>query len=518
MTGAAFPGFLIAGAVFAAVPVALHFLARRPPARAALPTARFLTEDPRTLLRLQRTPTDPWLLVVRVVFALALGAAFAGLSWTPGRSGAARVVLVDAGADPTVPWPEAVDAVRGAGEADAGAGVEGRSEAGDGGAAIVVAYGLDEGPRVVDFDELPGLERGSRPATVEDGLRALRGLARGEGFQEAEVVWVGRPSWRAWSPGLGLIRARLWPGRVEMRPLGGGNPEDGSAETRVEDVSAEMRGGNVSAETRADAPVTPVALLIGEAADGSIGRAVEALGGRVVGAAGEVSGAAGEVSGSAGGGTVAPPPDWVFAADAPSGSLGSLLDRARSGATVVLAGPLTEPRDAVPWVTSAPSGLASPRGTGSAAASGFAPSAPARLLLPGGRAAGSPVERLPGAPAAGARTVAIFDDGAPAAAAHPLGEGCVVYLAASLTAPTLTRSAEYPRLVRMLAQGCDHRGALDGPLDRGALTAIERPDLPATVDVGALIAAEGVPLTRWLVFLALALLGLEAAMTRERRA
>jgi hypothetical protein len=140
------------------------------------------------------------------------------------------------------------------------------------------------------------------------------------------------------------------------------------------------------------------------------------------------------------------------------------------------------------------------------------------VLLTGDRSVGAPVARSPGAPAAGARSLAIFDDGAPAAAARSLGEGCLVYLAAPLTAPELTASASYPSLVERLATGCDQPSHLDAPLDRGALAAIERPDLPATTDVASLAAAEGIALTRWLVLLALGLLGLEVAMTRERRA
>ena len=509
MISAAFPGFLIAAAVFAAVPVALHLLARRPPARAALPTARFLREDPRTLLRLQRRPTDAWLLVVRVVFALALGTAFAGVSWMPGRSGAVRVVLVDAGADATVSWSDAVEAVRGAvsDESRAGDGATGdRGAVGESHTAITVAYGLDGGARVVDLDELAGLERGSRAATVEDGLRALRETARTEGFARADVVWVGRPSWRGWSPGLGLTRAQLWPGRVQMRPIAGGRDEDVSAETRSGDVSGETPAEDVSSRTRGDPPVTPVALLVGEAPAGPLGRAVEALGGRVVGATGGGSGPAEARSGATGASPVTTgdeqeaEPKWIFVSDGSSATLGPLLDRARSGATLVLSGPLAEPADAVPWVVG-----------GSAAGVG-------QLLLSGDRAVGAPVERLPGKPAVGARTVAVFDDGTPAAAAGSLGEGCVGYLAARLTAPELTSSPGYPELIRTLAHGCDDPAALDGPLDRGALTAIERPDLPATVDVASLVATEGIELTPWLVLLALALLGVEVAMTRERRA
>jgi hypothetical protein len=466
---AAFPGFLVAAGVLAAIPVALHFLARRPPARTALPTARFLTEDPRTLLRFQRKPMDAALLAVRLAFALALGAAFAGLGWKPERSGAVRLVLVDAGADPAVAWADAADAVR----AVDGVAPGGGSEDGAGGgteAALVLAYGLDEGARVVDSADLEGIERGARPATAEEGLRALREAAAEGGFAQAAVTWVGRPSWHAWSPGLGLMRSQLWPGRMELRLI----PVDAA--------------GPVSAEAAADAETTPVAWLVDGAEGDALQRAIEALGGRVVRTAWTA--------------------DWIFATDVDATSLLPLMDHVRRGSTLVVSGRMSGDVADLPWVVDE-------RTSGAA-----------HLVLPGDRGVGTPVDRLPGAPAAGARTVAIFDDATPAAAARSLADGCVVYLAADLTAPGLTTAADYPNLVRALARGCGASGSaegpldppLDSPLDRGALRVLEGPDLPGTVDVASLVAAEGIPLTRWLVLLALALLGLEVAMTRERRA
>jgi hypothetical protein len=456
---AAFPGFLVAAGVLATIPVALHFLARRPPARAALPTARFLTEDPRTLLRFQRKPMDAALLAVRLAFALALGAAFAGLSWMPERSGAVRVVLVDAGADPAVDWADVTDAVR------AVDGVGANTEA-----TLVVAYGLEGGARVVDAADLDGIERGVQPATAEEGLRALREAAAEGGFSDAEVTWVGRPSWHAWSPGLGLMRSQLWPGRMELRSI----PVDAAV--------------SVSAETAADAATPSVAWLVDGIEGDALQRAIEALGGRVVRAAGTA--------------------DWIFASDAAAASLDPLMDHVRGGSTLVVSGRLSGAvATDLPWVVDARSSTAS---------------ATAHLVLPGGRVVGTPVGRLPGAPAAGARTVAVFDDATPAAAARSLGDGCVVYLAADLTAPGLATAADYPSLIRALARGCGAPGSAEGPLDlpldRGALQVLERPDLPATVDVASIVAAEGIPLTRWLVLLVLALLGLEVAMTRERRA
>ena len=93
------PAFLVAGALAALVPPVLHLIARRPPERAPLPTARFLRPDARTRVRVQRRPTDLLLLLLRSAFLLLLGAALAGPSWVPARAGTLEVVLLDRGAD-----------------------------------------------------------------------------------------------------------------------------------------------------------------------------------------------------------------------------------------------------------------------------------------------------------------------------------------------------------------------------------------------------------------------------------
>jgi hypothetical protein len=125
------------------------------------------------------------------------------------------------------------------------------------------------------------------------------------------------------------------------------------------------------------------------------------------------------------------------------------------------------------------------------------------------------VSRTPGHPAPGARTLLTFDDGTPAAAALDVGEGCVVFVAAALTDPALTSSPAYPELLRTLLHGCRTSGFGDGPLDRGAVQALERPDLPATVEVAAILSPEGRPWTPWLLLAALAFLALEVALTRS---
>ena len=163
MIAAAFPGFLLAGVFFAALPILLHLLSRRPPAREPLPTARFLARDARTLLRLRRRPTDLPLLLVRVLFAITLAAAFAGITWTGQRSGAARVILLDAGADTLVNWDVARDEARRL-ESEVNSDTE----------PVILAYGLSSGHQIVSVADLEGLQRSERPASAQAGLRALR--------------------------------------------------------------------------------------------------------------------------------------------------------------------------------------------------------------------------------------------------------------------------------------------------------------------------------------------------------
>ncbi len=475
MITASAPGFLIAGGLLAAIPILLHLLSRRPPDRVALPTARFLSEDSRTLLRLRRTPSDLPLLLLRVLFALALGAVFAGLRWVPERTGSREVILVDAGADSVVAWASLADAVR---EAASGTSSPGAGSAGGRGSEppLVIAYGLDDGPRVVAANELHAVTRGSDPATLEEGLRALRREAAGSRFAEARVTWVGRPSWRIWSPAVGLMRPALWPGQVRLHAVEGDPP--GSL---VRDAS--------STAATAPRPLSAPQARISVSSDtGALARAVEALGGRVV-------------EGADGGEEV--PPDWIVAEMTPEG-LAPWLPRIRAGAVLVAFGEPPTGSPEVPW-SAAPSRSGPSPG----------PPAAALLVLDGDRTAGGAAPRAPGFPTPGARTLLTFDDGTPAAAAREVGEGCIAFMAASLTDPALTSSPAYPEVLRALLLGCRDTGFGDGPLDRGALDVLERSDLPASVEVAAILTSEGREFTKWLLLAALGLLGLEVLLTRS---
>ena len=448
------PGFLLAGAGLAGVVGALHLLARRPPAREALPTARFLKEDARTLLRLQPRPTDVPLMMLRMGLVLCLAAAFAGMVWTPGRSGEGHVVLLDAGAGSGLEWDSAISLVA---EATAGA---------NGAESVVVAYGLEDGAREVDIASLGSLERGTEAATAEDGLRALREVVLADTrFSIVRAEWVLVPTWSSWNDGVGLMRPAIWPGRLPIHAVpsaraGGSAPSAGSDPTRGRRAS-----------------------VVGLAAD-TLELALGALGVPV----GPVREAPPR------------PGDWVFGDGISSTELGALLERARSGEIVVISGRLPEGAAGVPWV-----GDATPK------------SRRQGLVVPGEPGFASGVESFGGTPAEGAAVVAVFADATPAAAAVSTGAGCVVYLSVSVADGALHGSSNYPELLRRLTGGCSDRDVPNARLGRGAIASLQRDDLPDVVDVAGLAADQGVPLSKWWVALALVLLGGELAMTRSRR-
>ncbi|MGH7577126.1 MAG: BatA domain-containing protein, partial [Longimicrobiales bacterium] len=89
------PGFLIAAGAGALVVVALHFLSPREPKVDVLPTTRFLPDSPVRATSTTLRPTDPWLLLLRVLLVLLAGAALAQPVLLPARATVARIVAVD---------------------------------------------------------------------------------------------------------------------------------------------------------------------------------------------------------------------------------------------------------------------------------------------------------------------------------------------------------------------------------------------------------------------------------------
>lgn len=89
------PLFLAAGAAVAGAIVLMHFLARRRPRPALLPTARFVPDRPARWPSRAPRPTDWLLLALRVLAIVAISAAFARPVREPTRAVSTRIVLVD---------------------------------------------------------------------------------------------------------------------------------------------------------------------------------------------------------------------------------------------------------------------------------------------------------------------------------------------------------------------------------------------------------------------------------------
>lgn len=485
MISALFPGFFAAGALLALGALGLHLLSRRPPERRPLPTARFLDEEHRTLLRIQQRPADVRLLVARTLFALVLGAALAAVSWAPDRNGTRRYVLVDV-AGASLEGEGAMSAAIQAAVAEAESeGIE----------AEVVAYSFDEGgtvrtsSRPGELMPVPGARR--VPAAV--ALRTLASHAlEAADVDSAEVVWIVRPDWAQWTKGLGLMRSALWPGTIELRPV----PETTAAVPAG--GGATIRPGP-NAGTRSAAP--GAVRLSGFPPDAALRQALVALGLTASTDAG--------VSAEA----TATDVGWTFAENAAPEDLPTLVAQARAGRTVVLSGRWPEsslPSDAdLPWW--GPTG------------SGLVDAERVRVVLSSGREVGSAVVRSPGSSTEGSAVLALFEDLHPAASARRVGTGCLVYFAASLQEAGLTSAPAYVELTGDLIHACDSDSFDGQPLDAGARATLARSDLPNRVALDDLAAIRtdgaraGVSLTPLLLLLALALVGLESWLTRKRQ-
>ncbi|HET7461305.1 MAG TPA: BatA domain-containing protein, partial [Longimicrobium sp.] len=184
------PAFLLAGALAALVPLALHLIRRRPPARAPLPTERFLTPDPRTSVRVSR-PTDPLLLALRMLLLALAGAAFARPAWVPRARGTSEIVLVDRGAAMASGWARAVAAARGR-----LLGPDGRAR----GELVLFDTAALRVPRrrvtPALFDSLVSAPPSAGTIRYAAALRAIPGAARElRGADSVRVAMITRPRW-----------------------------------------------------------------------------------------------------------------------------------------------------------------------------------------------------------------------------------------------------------------------------------------------------------------------------------
>lgn len=89
------PWMLAGSALAGLVMAALHLIAWDRPAPAPLPTARFVPSAKDVPAARRRHLVDRWLLLLRLLIILLVGAAFAKPVLLPGRTGAQRIVLAD---------------------------------------------------------------------------------------------------------------------------------------------------------------------------------------------------------------------------------------------------------------------------------------------------------------------------------------------------------------------------------------------------------------------------------------
>lgn len=462
------PAFVLAGALAALVPLALHLIRRRPPARAPLPTERFLTPDPRTSVRVSR-PTDLLLLALRMLLLILAGAAFARPAWVPRARGTSEIVLLDRGAAMAPGWAQAVSAARGR-----LLGADGRAR----GELVLFDTAAVRVPRrrvtAALFDSLASAPPSAATVRYAAALRAIPDAARDlRGADSVRVTMITRSRWGGWSDGLALLRRAAWRGKIELIAL----PDAPAADSVPRDTT--LKRALVIADPEDRAVTYPVAGLeatgwtVRVAAPGRL--AADSVGLIVV--TGRVAGEAAR----------------------------SIDDAVRGGATVVSDAGAGLPATLAPWV---------PAADLDTLASTF-------WFADGLHGTGA-LSRAEGGPPAGATVIAAWEDGRAAAVARRSGRGCAVYLGTYLALGQMVFDPAYPRVLERLAHGCESpsHAALDAaPLDAGARTVLAgRGDF--AVSAAAAQAGGGVALGRWIMAVALLVALAETFLSygRKRRA
>jgi len=466
------PAFLLAGALAALVPLALHLIRRRPPARAPLPTERFLTPDPRTSIRVSR-PTDLLLLALRMLLLLLAGAAFARPVWLPSARGTSEIVLLDRGAAGVSAdgWQQGVAAAR---QRLLGADGAARGE------LVLFDTAAVRMPRrrvtPALFDSLAAAPPSALPIRYAAALRAIPGAARDlRGADSVRVTLVTRPRWGGWSDGIAPLRRAAWPGAIDLVAL----PDAAAADPARDDSET------VAAKR---------AILFADPGDRATAFPVAAL---------QATGW--EVTVVSPGQTIPPPGAAliVVSAPLPAATAREIVSRAGRGATLVVdAAAIASFRAALPW-----SGAAR------------ADSAAGAIWFDDGSHLSGAARRAAGRPRRGARVIAAWDDGQPAAVAARSGAGCVVAVGTELARGEMVLDAAYPRALGRLARGCEPVADVDGdaPLDAGA-RAVLRGAGPRTVAAGAAGASGGgTALGRWVMAAALLVAAAETLLAYGRR-
>ena len=220
------PAFLVAAGIVAAGVVALHFLSTREPDTDLLPTVRFVPRAPVQATTITVRFTDPWLLVLRVLLILLLGAALARPLIHPFAQPVSRITVVDVSR-----------AVGSPGElADSALGyVEG---------AAAVVFFDDEAREIEDgaVDSLESLRGAARWDRAPRGslstalIAALRIASRlRDGTDSLQLVVISPFAQEERDAATEEIRA-LWPGRIDTVRVAGAaqQPGEGRSVERVE--------------------------------------------------------------------------------------------------------------------------------------------------------------------------------------------------------------------------------------------------------------------------------------------
>lgn len=456
------PGFLFAGAAAALVPLVLHLIAPRPHQRVPLPTARFLRPEARTSVRIRRWPTDIFLLAVRMLLLILVGAALAGPAWVPRHGGVAEIVLLDRSTGASAAWGEGIAEARRL-LIEPGGGSRGSLVLFDT-AALVVPR---ERVTMTLLDSLAAEGPRSAPIDYTAALRVVADAQRRVGRVDSlRVTLISAMRWEGWRPGLERVRDAAWPGAFNIVDL----PRDlpGPSADRGE---SRRRG--------------TVAIFSGDEGGWYASEALRAVGWTVArGAADSAPTSAADA--------------YVVLAPVAPGVGAELVQAVREGATLLLSAGADQVISApLPWDRGRQSRSMQPEPIF------FAGSSPGEYEQAG---AGLPRSQEPG-------VIAAWSDGTAAAAARREGAGCVVWFSRALEQESFAFSEQYPLALDRMLQGCsppssDLRGL---PLDRGAREILAGGNAPGLV-MAAASAGDGIPLGRWILAGAFLVALLEAAV------
>ena len=249
------PVYLVVAGAIAAGVVALHFLSTREPDTDLLPTVRFIPKVPVQATTITMRFSDPWLLVLRVLLILLLGAALARPLLHPLSAPVKSIAVVDVSRAVESPR-ELVDSARGYVEAAAAVVFFDREAREVGGGAMDSLEVLAEGAPV-SGDGLAGEGTGARGGTqrwtrTQKGslssalIAALRTASRlRDGADSLQLVVISPFAREERDAATERMRA-LWPGRIEVVRVGGAGPADGlppgaSTETAAESPTQASR-------------------------------------------------------------------------------------------------------------------------------------------------------------------------------------------------------------------------------------------------------------------------------------